>query len=328
MISIFHINRGMPIVQSDYKPSRFLTNGHANTIYSSLFRKPAPIVFIRKRIETPDNDFLDVDFLEVGSRKVVVLCHGLEGSSSSVYIRGISGALSSNGYDVAAMNYRFCSGEVNRQLRTYHSGETEDLNTVINNVLPHYDEVFLVGFSLGGNIVLKYIGDGVFPLHSKLKATACVSVLVDLYGAAQELSRFRNRIYTKHFLKTLFRKMILKHEQYPSRIELGPMKKVKNLIDFDAYFTSTLNGFDGAEDYYAKCNSKQFLSSIKIPSLIINALDDPFMSDSCYPFTEAENSDYVHLMTPKYGGHVGFHTPRKKYLWSEGEIVKFFSSFK
>lgn len=314
----------MPILTSDYRPMKFLRNGHFNTIFSSLFRSPAPVSFTRKRIDTADDDFLDIDLLQSGNRKIVVLCHGLEGSSSSMYIQGASGILNSNGYDVAAMNYRFCSGEINRQLRTYHSGETEDLHTVINDVLPDYDEVLLVGFSLGGNIVLKYIGDGVYPIHPKLKAAVGISVLVDLYGAALELSKLKNRIYTKRFLKTLRKKLRLKQAQYPSHIELDRLKKVKSLIDFDEYFTSPLNGFKNARDYYAKCNSKQFLQKIKIPTLIINALDDPFLSKTCYPTVEAANSEYLHLMTPKHGGHVGFYSPRKESLWYEEEILKFF----
>ena len=313
----------MPILATDYQPMILLRNGHINTIFCALFRNPPPISFIRKRITTKDDDFLDIDFLKGGNKKIVILCHGLEGSSSSKYIQGTSGILFSNGYDVAAMNYRFCSGEINTQLRTYHSGETEDLHAVINEVLPHYDEVFLVGFSLGGNIVLKYVGDGIYPLHPKLKATIGISVLVDLYGAALELSKFKNRLYTKRFLKTLFKKLRKKQEQYPSQIKLNQLKKVKYLIDFDEYFTSTINGFTNARDYYDQCNSKQFLHNIKIPTLIINALDDPFLSKTCYPIAEATKNKFLNLMTPKYGGHVGFFYPKNKYLWNEEQILKF-----
>ncbi len=317
----------MPILSADYKPNIFLRNGHINTIYPSLFRRPTLVSFERKRIETQDDDFLDVDFLKAGSRKIVILCHGLEGNSSSKYIQGTSGILHSNGYDVAAMNYRFCSGEINRQYRTYHSGETEDLHTVVGEVLPYYDEVYLVGFSLGGNIVLKYLGDGIYPLDSKLKASVGISVLVDLYGAALELSKLKNRLYTRRFLKTLFKKMRLKDEQYPSKIDLNRLKEVKNLIDFDDHFTSVINGFSDARDYYSQCNSKQFLANIKIPTLIINALDDPFLSDSCYPTEEASKNKYLNLMSPKYGGHVGFFYPRSEYLWNEEQILKFIDKY-
>ena len=313
----------MPIIESDYMPILPFRNGHINTIYSSLFRKPKLLSFDRKRIETNDDDFLDIDFLENGNKKIVILCHGLEGSSSSNYIQALGGLFNSNGYDIAAMNYRFCSGEINRQLRTYHSGETEDLNTVIDYVLPNYEEVFLVGFSLGGNIVLKYIGDGVYPIHPKIKAVVGISVLIDLYGAALELSKLKNRIYTKRFLKTLSKKIKLKHQQFPTQFNINQLKKVKKIIDFDEYFTAPINGFKNAKDYYNKSNSKQFLHKIKIPTLIINSLDDPFLSKSCYPYKKAINNKYLNLMTPKHGGHVGFISFSKKHFWHELQILKF-----
>ncbi len=314
----------MPIIESDYTPILPFRNGHINTIYSSVFRKTDLLSFTRKRMETSDDDFLDIDFLEGGNKKIVILCHGLEGSSSSKYIQATGGLLHSNGYDIAAMNYRFCSGEINRQLRTYHSGETEDLNTLVSYVSPFYDEIYMVGFSLGGNIVLKYIGDGLYPIHPKIKATVGTSVLIDLYGAALELSKLKNRFYTIRFLKTLAKKIKLKHKQFPNRFNINQLKRVKRLIDFDEYFTSRINGFKNAKDYYDKSNSKQFLHKITIPTLLINALDDPFLSKSCYPFTEALNNNYLNLITPKFGGHVGFSSCRGKYLWHEQQILKFF----
>ena len=143
----------MPVIKTDYKPSFFFKNRHINTIYSSLFRKTKPLSFKRKRIETLDEDFLDIDLIENGRKKIVILCHGLEGSSDSKYIQATAKLLSLNGYSVAAMNYRFCSGEINRQLVTYHSGKTDDLHLVIKYLLPNYDSVYLVGFSLGGNLI-------------------------------------------------------------------------------------------------------------------------------------------------------------------------------
>ena len=197
----------MPITESSYKPKTLLKNGHINTIYASLFRKVnLNNSFTRKRIETEDDDFLDIDFLKNENNKIAILCHGLEGSSSSKYIKGTSNLLSSNGYDIAAMNYRSCSGEINKQLKTYHSGQTDDLNSVINLVLPNYDEIYLIGFSLGGNIILKYIGDGIHKIHPKIKATVGISVPVDLHGSSLELSKFKNSIYNKRFLKTLTKK--------------------------------------------------------------------------------------------------------------------------
>ena len=312
----------MPLIKTDYEPSFLFKNRHINTIYSSLFRKTKPLSFKRKRIETLDEDFLDIDLIENGSRKIVILCHGLEGSSDSKYIQATAKLLSLNGYSVAAMNYRFCSGEINRQLVTYHSGKTDDLHTVINFVLPNYDSVYLVGFSLGGNLILKYNGDGLFSLSPKIKANVAISVPVDLKGSSISLKRFENILYRWRFLRTLSKKMHLKHQQFPNELDVAPLKKVKTLTDFDDFFTSKINGFKDAEDYYLKASSKQFIPNITKPTLLINALDDPFLSESCFPISEAEENAKFYLMTPSNGGHVGFIS-KGDFYWSEYQILNF-----
>ena len=260
----------MPVIKTDYKPPLLFKNRHINTIYSSLFRKTKRLSFKRKRIETVDDDFLDIDFIENGSKKIVILCHGLEGSSDSKYIQATAKLLSLNGYSVAAMNYRFCSGEINRQLVTYHSGKTDDLHAVIKYLLPNYDSVYLVGFSLGGNLILKYNGDGLFSLSPKIKANVAISVPVDLKGSSISLKRCENVLYRWRFLRTLSKKMHLKHQQFPNELDVVPLKKVKNLTDFDDFFTSKINGFKDAEDYYLKASSKQFIPNITKPTLLIN----------------------------------------------------------
>ena len=312
----------MPIAVADYSPPFPFKNGHMNTIYSSLARKRKPVAFKRKRIETEDNDFLDIDLIAKGNNKVAVLCHGLEGSSNSKYIRATAALLSENGYDIAAINYRFCSGEINRQLITYHSGRTEDLHALVKDLLPDYDALYLVGFSLGGNLVLKYNGDGIFPLSPKIKATVAISVPVDLHGSSLKLQERQNLLYTWRFIYTLSKKIHLKHKQYPNEVDVKLLKRVKKLTDFDEYYTSQLNGFKDARDYYSKASCKQFLPSIKKPSLLINALDDPFLSPSCFPYEEAENNPNFYLMCPKHGGHVGFIS-NGKYYWSEQQILAF-----
>ena len=316
----------MPLIETDYKPPLLFKNRHVNTIYSSLFRKTKPLSFKRKRIETLDDDFLDIDLIENGSRKIVILCHGLEGSSDSKYIQATVKLLSLNGYSVAAMNYRFCSGEINRQLVTYHSGKTDDLHAVINYVLPNYDSVYLVGFSLGGNLILKYNGDSLFSLSPKIKANVAISVPVDLKGSSISLKRFENVLYRWRFLRTLSKKMHLKHQQFPNELDVVPLKKVKNLTDFDDFFTSKINGFKDAEDYYLKASSKQFIPNITKPTLLINALDDPFLSESCFPISEAEENPNFYLMTPFHGGHVGFIS-KGAFYWSEIQILNFFNSY-
>ena len=316
----------MPLIETDYKPPLLFKNRHVNTIYSSLFRKTKPLSFKRKRIETLDKDFLDIDLIENGSKKIVILCHGLEGSSDSKYIQATAKLLSLNGYSVAAMNYRFCSGEINRQLVTYHSGKTDDLHVVINYVLPNYDSVYLVGFSLGGNLILKYNGDSLFSLSPKIKANVAISVPVDLKGSSISLKRFENVLYRWRFLRTLSKKMHLKHQQFPNELDVAPLKKVKTLTDFDDFFTSKINGFKDAEDYYLKASSKQFIPNISMPTLLINALDDPFLSNSCFPIREAKENSNFFLMTPFHGGHVGFIS-KGAFYWSEIQILNFLNNY-
>ena len=316
----------MPLLATDYTPPFLFKNRHFNTIYSSLFRRIEPVSFKRKRIETSDDDFLDIDFIENGSKKIVILCHGLEGSSDSKYIQATAKLLSKNGYSIAAMNYRFCSGEINRQLITYHSGKTDDLNAVINYVLPNYDSVYLVGFSLGGNLILKYNGDGLFNLSSKVKASVAISVPVDLKGSSIALQRRENTLYNWRFLRTLSKKMHLKHKQFPDDLEIKSLKLIKNLTDFDEYFTSKINGFKDAQDYYFKASSKQFIPNISKPTLLINAMDDPFLSESCFPVSEAKKNSNFNLMTPHYGGHVGFIS-KGDFYWSEHQILNFIESY-
>ena len=316
----------MPLIETDYTPPFLSKNRHFNTIYSSLFRRIKHIPFKRKRIETSDNDFLDVDLIDSGSKKIVILCHGLEGSSNSKYILATAKLLSKHGYSIAAMNYRFCSGEINRQLITYHSGKTDDLHTVINYVLPNYDAIYLVGFSLGGNLILKYNGDGLFPLSSKIKASVAISVPIDLKDSSISLQKRENKLYNWRFLRTLSKKMYLKHNQFPKELDINPLKMIKNLTDFDEYFTSKINGFKNAQDYYSKASSKQFICNISRPTLLINAKDDPFLSQSCFPINEAKNSLNFYLMIPKYGGHVGFIS-KGDFYWSENQILKFIDRY-
>ena len=314
----------MPVITpTDYNPFFPFTNGHINTIFPAVFRNQAPPPYRRERITTPDNDFLDIDHLHNGNKRLAILCHGLEGSSSSQYIQGTARILHANDWDVIAMNYRSCSGEMNRQLRMYHSGATIDLHTIIDQKEADYERIVLVGFSLGGNMVLKYIGDGIYPLNSKIEKAVAVSVPVDLMGGSIEISKRKNRIYDRRFLKSLNEKALKKHQQFPEVIRIEDLNKVKTLSDFDNYFTGPIHGFKDAADYYQKCNSKQFLTAIKIPTLILQAQDDPFLSKSCFPIEEAKANKQLTLLLPKYGGHVGFSIPGKDHYWEELKILEY-----
>jgi predicted alpha/beta-fold hydrolase len=321
----FTLLKKMPIVNSIYKPSFFYKNGHFSTIYSAKLRVPPGLVQDRERIILPDNDFIDIDwsFTEKSSGKVAVLLHGLEGNAQRTYIKGAANELLKNDYDVAAMNYRGCSGENNLAYQSYHSGKTDDLDFLINHILQKeiYKEIVLVGFSLGANLLLKYLGErDVLP--EEIKKGVAISVPISLKGSLESLNEPKNWPYRTVFLKSLRKKYKLKMKQYPNKMSVTELKKVKTLKDFDDIYTSKAHGFKNAYDYYEKNSSKQFLPTIKIPILILNAKNDSFLSVDCYPFESAELSKFIYLETPPFGGHVGFHLTNETY-YSEKRTITF-----
>jgi predicted alpha/beta-fold hydrolase len=314
------------IADSTYRTPWFCSNPHVQTIVPSLFRRVSGVSYRRERIETPDGDFLDLDWSEMGSRKVAVILHGLEGDSSRAYVRGMVKALNRNGWDAAAVNFRSCSGECNRRLRFYHSGDTEDLRTVINHIGVQRPgaEVALIGFSLGGNVVLKYLGDRENHVHPAVKKAVAFSVPCDLKASSLRLAEPSNRIYLKRFLRLLHKKIHMKMAVMPDKINDSGFHRIKTFKDYDDRYTAPIHGFADAEDYWAKSSCKQFLIGISVPSLLVNAQDDPFLPDPCYPVQEAEQSPHLCLEMPIHGGHVGFMTfnQRGEY-WSETRTVEF-----
>ncbi len=317
----------MPLLEnSTYAPSLLFKNAHFNTMYRVGFGN-SKANFNRERVELTDGDFIDLDFSKINSKKVTILIHGLEGSSSSTYIVSLSNVLNENGYDTAAINLRGCSGEPNRLMCSYHSGKTEDVHDVVQYIQQNhkYDEINIVGFSLGGNLTLKYIGEDNRPY---INTAIAISVPCDLTASSVALNRFSNKLYLLQFLKTLKQKAFQKLEQFPdSFLTKDAILAVKNFRNFDDLYTAPANGFIDADDYYLKNSCKQFIPMIKTKSLLINALDDPFLTPECFPISEAKNHKNFHLETPKYGGHVGFvsHLNISKLLWCEHRILSFLS---
>lgn len=313
----------MPILKDTYNTSGLFKNGQFNTIATYILRNAPTFPFKRVRLETPDDDFLDIDTIQNNKRKAVFLFHGLEGSTDSQYMRGAARIFLDHNWDIIATNYRGCSGVMNRYLHSYHSGKTDDVNLIINHFIDAYDQVVLIGFSLGGNLIMKYNGDHQYPLNPKIKATLSISAPIDLYGGVKEIASFKNIIYEKRFLKTLVKKAKEKLQVFDHEVDPLIFRKIKSLFDFDDYFTGPVNGFKGAIDYYSQCNSLQHLSTLRIPALLLNASDDPFLPDSCYPENEAKTNKNLFLLTSKYGGHVGFYTKGKSYYWSEITMLEF-----
>jgi len=313
----------MPLLDSsDYRPKRGFRNAHLNTMYPYLFRRKVSPPYRRERFDTSDGDFVDLDVIYGNHRRLVILCHGLEGSSESQYVQHTS-MLLSDSWDVIAFNYRSCSGEMNRKLHMYHSGFTSDLHEIVLHYREMYEEIALVGYSLGGNVILKYTNDDVFEIPDLIKSVVVISTPIDLSRSSQKIITLRNKLYDIRFRKTLIEKMKVKQMQFPDQISLSDISKVKNLWDFDEYFTGPLHGFADAEDYYAKCSSKQFLGRGSIPTLMITAQDDPFLTKDSLPFDIAERVDNLFFLAPKFGGHVGFTTFGSKYYWNEIKTLQF-----
>ncbi|GAA0881060.1 alpha/beta fold hydrolase [Algoriphagus jejuensis] len=314
----------MPLTtESSYQRSKLLFSGHLETIYPALFRKVEIQKPVRERIETPDEDFLDLDWFRSGSRRLVIISHGLEGNSTRPYMLGMARKFILAGFDVLTWNFRGCGEELNRKAIFYHSGATYDLETVVNHGQKNYQEIYLLGFSLGANLTLKYLGEKKSS-NSKLKKAVTISVPLDLASSCKKISTGENIIYSKRFLTTLKAKVVAKSLIFPQELNLKMLQKTKTLRDFDDFYTGPLHGFQDAAEYYEINSSLQFLDRIEIPTLVLNARNDPFLSTACFPTKLAKSLDLIHFEFPKHGGHVGFSGPsREKSYYSEQRAVEF-----
>jgi len=317
----------MPIIKSkNYQPPLIFKNNYLSTIFPSLFRK-VKVRYERERWSTSDGDFLDLDWSRKGESKLLITIHGLEGSSNSNYIKGLVRIFNDNDFDAVALNLRGCSGEPNLGRTNYHSGQTSDLDFIVNEIVKRYNykEIIIAGFSLGGNIVLKYGGEKGKNILPQIKKLIGVSVPVDLTGSVASINQKGNFIYLNRFLNSLKEKYRIKKHLYAD-LDKAKILGSKNFKDFDGAFTAPVHGFESAEDYWYKSSSLHFLDNIKIPTLILNALDDSFLSDTCYPYNHAKQNSNLNLLTPKYGGHVGFPQFNSNgYYWSDEVIMEFIS---
>ncbi|MEX1117912.1 MAG: alpha/beta fold hydrolase [Terrimicrobiaceae bacterium] len=318
----------MPIVDpSPYRPPRGLWGGHLQTIYPALFRKVGQVTSCRERLEIPDGDFLDLDWkISGGSSRLAVISHGLEGDAGNTCVQGMAAALHGRGWDILAWNFRGCSREPNRLLRSYHSGETGDLQVVISHALAtgRYERVDLIGFSLGGNMTLKYLGDGGRDVDRRIVSAVAFSVPCDLASSSRQLEKFANRIYMRRFLVGLRKKIREKMRQFPGELLDHGLDRMRTFQEFDGAYTAPLHGFLSAEDYWQRASCRPVLSGITIPALMVNARNDPFLAPACFPFKEAERSPFFYFEAPADGGHVGFVSFNKQNrYWSETRALEF-----
>lgn len=319
----------MPLLEtSDYQTTFPFRNKHLNTIYPALLRQVPDIYDYRERITTPDQDFFDVDWIRQGSDQLLIALHGLEGSSQNQYIVWMLKYFAAQGWDGAGMNFRSCSGELNRQLRAYHMGDTGDVHELVRHILRKhkYKRIALVGFSFGGNVLLNYFGRDVDQLPPEVIGGVALSVPCYIPTSNKVINKSSNWIYLKRFLVSLNEKARIKSEQFPDAFD-WEKPYPRSFDEFDERYTAPVHGFASAADYWETCSSIHHLDQIDRPVLLINAKDDPFLSPDCFPEKKAKNHSFFHLEVPTYGGHIGFVSKRKSgSYWSERRVFEFLDS--
>jgi predicted alpha/beta-fold hydrolase len=295
----------------DFRAPRWLPGGHAQTIWPVFFsrrfdgERPR---FRRERWTTPDRDFVDVDWLgEDASVPLLVLFHGLEGSSRSHYAEAFAADARRRGWRYAVPHFRGCSGELNLAPRAYHSGDHEEVAWMLERFRAlHGGPIIAVGISLGGNALLRFAEEAGESAARRVHAIAAVSAPLDLAAGGRAIGRgFGRQVYTRMFLRTMKKKALLKLHQHPGLFDARAIRAARDLRDFDDVFTSPLHGFANADDYYARSSAKDRLARIRIPALVLNARNDPFLPASALP-RPGEVGPCVTLWQPSHGGHVGF----------------------
>lgn len=313
--------------ESPFKPAWWLPNSHLQTLWPALVRRKIKNLLIeRERIELPDGDFIDLDWVgrqETGP--LVLILHGLEGSIDSHYAKGMLQTISLQGWRSVFMHFRGCSGEPNRLPRSYHSGETGDVKFITHLLFEREPDTQLaaIGVSLGGNVLLKWLGET--GKKNPLKAAIAISVPFELHKAAARIQQGFSKVYQWYFIKCLRDRLGQKHQIIPSPLDQSLIYKVNTMYDFDNQITAPLHGFSCVDEYYSNSSSRQYLHAIHVPTLILHAKDDPLMPEDVIPESK-ELSPHVQLEVSEAGGHVGFVTGRYPWCpeyWLEQRITKF-----
>jgi len=319
----------MPLITGNYIPPGIFKNADASTIYAATLRKVEIPVYERERIELSDGDFIDLDWSyarKTEFNKLVILLHGLAGNTNRPYMKGMARVFNQNNWDAVSMNFRGCSQELNRFFKSYHAGASDDLAEVLTHVLSlkKYSKIALVGFSLGGNMLMKYLGEN-RSLPKEIIGSVGVSVPCDLSGSLGAINRMRNFVYSKRFEMNLKQHLFERAKKFPDHIQKKNISACNSLRDIDDLYTSKAHGYENAADYYEKTSALGFLDGIKKPVLILSAKNDSFLSPECYPYEIAKTSENIHLEIPSYGGHVGFVTKSSTY-YHEKRALEFIES--
>lgn len=313
---------------ADFRPAWWIPGPHLQTLFPHLFRQLKLPALRRERLELDDGDFLDLDYTEDQTGPLVLLLHGLEGSRDSHYVRGLLNSLPDCGLQTVLFNFRSCSGEPNRLPRSYHSGETGDLGYVLTHLRHRFPQrrLFAVGISLGGNVLLKWLGEQ--SRQTDIERAIAISVPFRLDLAAERMQRGLSRFYQKHLLTKLRQSLRLKSRLVEFPVELEQLEGLNTFRKFDDRVTAPLHGFDGVDDYYRRSSSRSYLHAIQTPTLIIHADDDPFMTADATPEVQ-ELSPSITLELTRSGGHVGFvsgRIPGRPDYWLDKRCCRFFHS--
>lgn len=321
----------MPIIEkSSYPgPPWYLANRHLETIFPSMFRSVEGVNYQRERLELSDGDFLDLDWLINNNERLLVVTHGLEGDSHRPYIKGTAKLFASQGWDVVAWNCRSCSGEMNRNFRLYDHGEIGDIGTLITHALQTrpYRHVSLVGYSMGGNITLKYLGVGGTSLPPQVKSAVAVSAPTDIRASSNYIENGFSAVYKKRFMKKLRLKVRYKAHKFPGSIDISQIDQINDWARFDAAYSCKFGGYRDADDFYYQTSAQNFTHGIHVPTLLLNSKNDPILDPVCWAETLAADHPHLYLETPTHGGHVGFTLANDEFSWAERRALEFIHSF-
>lgn len=321
-----------------YRAPTWLPGGHAQTMYAALAARRPRVAYRRQRWDTPDGDFIDLDWAESqdrGSRiqdrgraPLIALFHGLEGSSNSHYAPALMQAVHSRGWLGVVIHFRGCSGELNRLPRAYHSGDSGEIDWILRRLKRDRPAapLFAVGISLGGNALLKWLGEQREAARAIVGRVAAVSAPVDLAAAGNALDHGFNLIYVRHFLATMKQKSLSKLEHFPGLLDRNRIRAARTMREFDDAVTAPLHGFKNTDDYWMRASAKPLLVQISVPTLMVNARNDPFLPQHALP-QPREVSQHVSLDYPAAGGHAGFVSGAfpGNLDWLPRRVIEFFT---
>lgn len=318
------------ISPSRYRAPAWLPGGNLQTLYPALLAPRPRVAYRRQRWDTPDGDFIDLEWTAAiagASAPLLVLFHGLEGGSGSHYARALMHAAGQRGWQGVVVHFRGCSGELNRLPRAYHSGDSAEIDWVLRRLraLHANAPLYVAGVSLGGNALLKWLGEQHEAANTVVQRAAAISAPVDLHAAGRALEQGFNMIYTNNFLLTMKRKSFAKLRMHPGLFDPAKLRAARTLREFDDLITAPLHGFAGVDDYYTRASSKPCLTRIAVPTLLLNARNDPFLPATALPDT-AMLSAAVTAVFPDEGGHVGFPDRAGSLSWLPQTVLEFLST--